>query len=149
VNEHFSPSTSCSPDHQPICLDAHGADAPTVGDVSSVHLLAIEQAMRVSADEAAVLRIAAASSHEARTAALGTLLSTCSFELVPGCPLLAWCEAGRVAVNWRRFYEPVDGSLYATLELLRLLSADLDTSDAATLLDELDLRRCLVADTLF
>jgi hypothetical protein len=104
---------------------------------------AIEHAMRVSSDEAAVAKVAADNQTKAaREGALGTLLGSATVALLAGSPLMAWCTDGKVDPQWRRCYPPVPHSLYEVLVGMREFSAD--EGDQATyhsLLDELRTRR--------
>ena|ERR1035438_2410080 len=89
---------------------------------------AIEQLMRMSDDEALIVRLASGD----RAGVLGRLPADLMADLVPGCPLLALSDdAPPVAVSWRQLYPPAPGSLYSALEFLRALDArdltDLDS----------------------
>jgi len=106
---------------------------------------AVEQAMRISSDESAVMRIAFNPiGTAARLAALGSLLGDDTFPLMSSTPLVVWCNGGSVDPAWRRFFEPADNSLYATLEMLRLLTPAEVTPAPRHCLEELRARRLLL-----
>jgi hypothetical protein len=90
---------------------------------------AIEQLMRMTADESLVARLVASDSPEAT---LGRLSPETFNDLVPGCPLLALLASGApVEETWRLHYTPAAGSLYSTLEFFRTIDTrsleDLDS----------------------
>lgn len=90
----------------------------------------LEQVMRLTGDELAVLRFvdAAPGSFPAKVA-LGRLLSEPGIRLVSGCPLFAYLTDAELDPSWRASYPTSASSLWSELEFLAGLLGDAPTLD--------------------
>ena len=81
----------------------------------------VEQLMRMSADEDLLLGLLADPS-PAAAATVGQILVALRPQLMTGCPLLAYGAGRPLDHAWRRWYPPVEASLFAELRFYRSLT---------------------------
>lgn len=90
--------------------------------VDTLRASVVEQLMRVTSDDAAILPfLSAEPGSRPAHAALGRLLSETAVALVVGCPLMAFVSGGDLDSNWRSIYPSQPGSLWSSLEFLSSL----------------------------